>query len=185
MTSMARTMAALLICAAASSPTWASQPPVISKADARRLESAASNLEKGRRELTRVARADTNSERLYALDRALLFLRRARTTALKSNALPYMNLRENVDDDLVAALNAQTEIYYGRKSLNLAEKRNTEAISVDPRDPQARIYTDLIAEAKSTDIYTEYQGSVAVNRIRDRRADVGLPLRDRGIATRR
>jgi len=185
MTTMARTLAAALIFGVAASSTWASQPPVISKADERRLQPGKENFEKGRKELARVAEATTRSRKLYALDRAATFLRRARTTALKSDAPPYLHLRANVDEALVDALNGQTEIYIARSSLRQAEKRNTEALSIAPRDLQARIYTDLITEAKSSDLWTDYQGTIAIERIRDRRADFGLPIRDRGVSRRR
>jgi hypothetical protein len=150
----------------------------------RARKSADAHLEKGRKVLAEVAKQKTNAARLQTLDRALYFLRRSRTLATAHQGEAIESLRANVARDLSRALLDQAEIYYVRKSLSLAEKRVKEALAIDPKDRRAHGLTERIDHAKKTDIY-DGLGTAAIQRIRDRRAATGLPLRDRGITTRR
>jgi hypothetical protein len=85
----------------------------------------------------------------------------------------------------VHAYTAEADIYWRRGSLKLARERVTSALAIDARDSRAVNLALLIKEAEATDIYTREQGSQFVDRIRQRRADAGLPLRDRGVSLRR
>ncbi|MCZ6787127.1 MAG: hypothetical protein O7E54_08180 [Planctomycetota bacterium] len=86
--------------------------------------------------------------------------------------------------DLVRTLNRTAALYYGRKSLSLAEKRINEALKLAPKDKDALALQAAIKKAKATDIYDSV-GTVAINRVRARRLAAGIPLRNRGLAKRR
>jgi hypothetical protein len=174
-----RSLSVLLVTAAA---TIAVAMPDTAAERARK--SATAHLEKGRELLADVAKLDTNAARLQSLDRALYFLRRSRTLLTGREGEAFDSLRADVSRDLVRALLDQAEIYYVRKSLSLAQKRAKEALAIDSEERRALELTKRIDTAKNTDIY-EGKGTVAIQRIRERRAAAGLPLRDRGISTRR
>lgn len=151
----------------------------------RNLRLAAAQYEKGHSELALVPTIDSNSGRLRKLERAIFFLRSARSTITKNPPKVTTDLPRNVDVDLANALNDSGEIYYARKSLRQAEKRADEALLVIPGNARSTILLRKIEVAKETDIYDENLGTVAIRRIRDRRAAAGLPLRDRGASNRR
>jgi len=146
---------------------------------------ATAQFEKGHELLGSVFNEKTNAARLQLLDRAVYFLRSARSTASKQSPDLMAPLSGKVDDDLVSALDNEAEIYYVRKSLNLAKKRATEALSIQPGESRAAGLLRRIREAESTDVYEGSNGIAAIQRIRDRRAAAGIPLRDRGVSTRR
>lgn len=151
----------------------------------RDMKLAQAHYEKGRAELGKVPALGTNARRLATLDRALYFLRRSRSVAMKA-ADPYFNdLTARVERDLVRALDRETEIYYERSSLSLARARNSEALALDPQDGPARNFAVMINAAENVDVADKYPGSVADRRIRDRRAAAGVPLRERGVGRRR
>jgi len=181
MRTLTRATAALLLCAAAGSATWAAADDTTD----RTMKLMEANLGKGQELLSEARKEKTNGAKLDALDRALYFLRRAHSTSPKGEADASAVLRRDVDATLVRALDDQAEIYYARKSLSLAKKRDQEALAIDRQDARARVLADLIYQAESTDIFTAYQGTIAIQRIRDRRAAVGIPLRDRGLTGRR
>jgi hypothetical protein len=151
-------------------------------AQERQLKAANAYLEKGREQLERTAKLETNASRLDALDRALYLLKRARSTA--GTAAELAEFRDSVDTETVRALDDQAEIYYARKSLTLAAKRTQEAMAIRPDDARAKQMADLIERAKSTDVWSNV-GTVAARRIDQRRFAAGVPLRDRGFITRR
>jgi len=182
MRTLVRATAALVLCAAAGSVTWAAADDTTTD---RTMKLVAANLEKGQELLNQARKEKTNGAKLDALDRALYFLRRAHSTTPKGEADASGVLRRDVDATLVRALDDQAEIYYARKSLSLAKKRDQEALAIDRQDARARVLADLIYQVESTDIFTAYQGTIAIQRIRDRRAAVGMPLRDRGLTGRR
>lgn len=150
----------------------------------RRLASATISLEKGDRLLGEATKVKTNAGRLNALDRSLYFLRRARTLAPAGESR-FATVRTSASTSVVQALGDQAEIYYQRKSLSLATKRVDEILAIDANDPRARNLAGMIASAKSTDVYAGGVGTVAIQRIRERRAAAGIPLRDRGLGGRR
>jgi len=150
----------------------------------RAMRLVAAQYQKGHDELAKVQSINSNTGRLHTLDRAIFFLRSARKGVSKNAPDAISDIRRNVDLDLANALNDQSEIYYTRKSLPLAEKRATEALAVIPGNARAAMMLRRIETAKERDIYDDL-GTVAVRRIRDRRAAAGLPLRDRGLSNRR
>ncbi len=158
------------------------------KAD-RDFKLASAHLEKGRGELGRVRSLDTNARRLDALDRAIYFLRRARTVTsaaiAKGPPAPFADLQKAVESELLRALNEETMIYLGRKSLSLAAARNAAALALAPRDRDALYWATRIESARNRDVFETFDGSVAIDRVRARRAAMGVPLRDRGIGNRR
>jgi Tfp pilus assembly protein PilF len=146
---------------------------------------ASTRLEQGEHEMSRARAFTTDSAKLQAYDRAIARLRQARTAAWSGHDATFDALREYSYHDLVRAYDAQAEIYFARKSLSLARERNIQALSLDPTDARALNLDVMIRAAEAADIYDVDQGAQAVNRIRDRRAAAGLPLRDRGVSTRR
>lgn len=151
----------------------------------RAMKRATADLEKGDEQLSKVSKLKSNAEKLQVLDRALYFLRKAHGVVPQGEEEAVVTLRARVAKSLVRALDDAAEIYYVRKSLTLAQKRNEEARAINSQDPRAHTLSEKIAEAKETDIYELITGETAIQRIRDRRAQMGLPLRDRGPATRR
>jgi len=176
---MATCAAALLLCVAPVTTAWSASESAID----RQVRSAATNTDKGRDQLDRVVAADSTSDRLYRLDRALVFLRRSRSATEKQPETEAVaRVRSENDRLMVRALVDEAEIYLGRRSLSLAGKRIEEARSIDPTDGRVRVVGDMILQAKSTDPYTEYTNTVAMRRILDRRAvSVGVPIRDRSL----
>jgi hypothetical protein len=142
-------------------------------------------LERGHNELSRVADLTSNAARLQTLDRAIVWLRGARAIASRRAGREYFEARRQAESDLVEALVDESSVYLDRKSLPLARKRAREALDVTPYDPRAIGMLAQIDRAERTDIYDASTGNVAIQRIRERRAAAGLPLRDRGVANRR
>ncbi len=127
-------------------------------------------LELGRTRLKRFDKAKSNATRLRHLRAARYYFTRARKAG---------------QADLVRTLNREGGIYYARKSLSLAEKRNASALKLAPGDPTALRLQAAIRKAKKSDIYESVDGLVGINRVRARRLRSGVPLRDRGRARRR
>ncbi|MDH3590686.1 MAG: hypothetical protein OER88_02320 [Planctomycetota bacterium] len=126
-------------------------------------------LELGRKRMAKLAKAKTNATKLSHIRAARYYFKRAK----KAGAA-----------DLVKALNSETAIYYWRKSLSLATKRNEEALKISPKDKTALRWRAAIEKAREKDIY-EDAGTTAIQRVRARRARNGVPLRNRGRARRR
>ncbi len=127
-------------------------------------------LELGRKRLERFDRAKSNATRLKRLRAARYYF----TKAGKAGQA-----------DLVRTLNREAGIYYARKSLSLAEKRNASALRLTPGDRTALRLQVAIRKAKKFDIYENVDGLVGINRVRARRQRSGVPLRNRGRARRR
>ena len=124
--------------------------------------------ELGQNQLDRFEKDDSDSARLRHLRKAVVYFKKADDAAGQ-----------------VRALNLETGIYYKRKSLSLAEKRNAEALKLAPEDRDALKLRDAIRQAKEKDIFEEVDGIVGINRVQARRLATGVPLRDRGLARRR
>ena len=172
-------VAFLLLCAGA--PAWTDPDPSASQ----KIRLATANLERGREQMATATTLKTNARRIDTLDRALYFLRRARAVTLPSTDSAVIEVRKDVESNLVQALDSQAQIYYSRSSYSLAKKRLEESLAIDPQDSQAQRLSEMIKDAESEDIYDKIQGRAAIDRIRERRAAAGMPLRDRGIANRR
>jgi hypothetical protein len=149
----------------------------------RTLAQSAANLEKGEALLAETSKPGTKAERLQTLDRALYFLRRARTLAVVGQPL-FDTVRADASRSVVRALDDEADIYYSRSSLSMAGKRVQEALAIDPTDTRTRTLADKIEAAKSSDLYGEDVGGIELQRIRERRR-IAVPLRDRGIGRRR
>jgi len=119
------------------------------------------------------------------MDTFLSMLQVAWSDAAKGRTDAFLAVRRQINADLVAAFVAESEIHYNRGSLPLAKKRAADALELDPQDSRALNLMVMIRAAETTDIYTRYQGSAAIDRIRARRAAAGMPLRDRGAARNR
>ena len=85
---------------------------------------------------------------------------------------------------LVRTYTAQAEIYYNRGSLPAARKHNEAALAIDPKDGRARNLKVMIEAAEETDILDKSVGTVALDRIVERREAAGMPLRERGVTPR-
>lgn len=151
----------------------------------RALKAASASLEKGTDLLAASSKDRSNAARLDTLDRSLYFLRRARKQASGGAGASFDTVRADASQSLVHALDDQTEIYYRRKSLPMAQRRIDEALAIDPSDARARNLNTLVAAAQSSDVYSDNIGTVAYQRIHGRRAAIGVPLRDRGPGMRR
>ena len=166
---------ALAAAAFAGPPTTADQ----------QLKLATTRLEQGEREMSQARAFTTNAAKLQAFDRAIVRLRQSWTAAWTGTGASFEAVQEYSFAQLVRAYDAEAEIYFARKSLSLASERNQQALGLDPNDSRALNLAVMIRAAQDADIYDVNQGQKALDRIRDRRADSGLPLRPRGVATRR
>ncbi len=173
-----RTLALLVVLAAAA-------PAETTGKAARDFARTQAHLEKGRMTLAKLEEAVSDAPRLQILDRALYFLRRARALAIANAEPEFRAVEAEITPLLVDTLNRQTAIYYGRKSLPLAKKRNAEALALAPKDKPALALAAAIEKADKEDIYESVTGLVAIDRVRARRLAMGVPLRDRGLARRR
>jgi hypothetical protein len=166
----------------AMTPAALAEPPT---ATARVKKDVAARIAAGDRNIDRAHTAGTPASRLDAYDDAIREYKAARRTAVARNTDAFSKLRVSAERGLVHAYTAEADIYWRRGSLKLARERVTSALAIDARDSRAVNLALLIKEAEATDIYTREQGSQFVDRIRQRRADAGLPLRDRGVSLRR
>jgi hypothetical protein len=149
----------------------------------RTLAQSAANMEKGDSLLAETSKLHTNAERLQTLDRALYFLRRARTLAVVGDP-QFDKVRTDASQSTIRALDDEADIYYWRSSLTMAGKRVQEALAIDPTDTRSRALGDKIAAANASDLYEDV-GGIELQRIRERRRITGIPLRDRGVGRRR
>ena len=143
------------------------------------------HIEKARNVLEDVAKLKKNAPRLRKIDRAKYFLRRARQIAERQKEKSFTALRAEATEELVKALNTETEIHIARKSLIIAQKRHDEVRKLDADNAAAKTLREEIArlEAEDQEVYDD-PGSAAGRRIRGRRRS-GVPLRGRGIGRRR
>ncbi len=127
-------------------------------------------LELGEKRMAKAHKAKKNATRLSHIRAAQYFFKRAKKAG---------------EAGLVSSLNLETRIYYDRKSLPLATKRNAAALKLAPKDKTALDLKEKIAKARDKDIYDKDTGNTAIQRIRNRRIRNGVPLRNRGRARRR
>ena len=175
-----RWLSILLVLVAVALPALAG-PEAAAERQAKRVRA---HLARGEQQLAKVPGLKKNSTRLKTLNRTLYFLRKARKISTKEKGEQFSKLTEKVNPVLVRALVDQGSIYYTRKSLKLADKRVDEALSIVPDDSRALRLKKAIRVARETDLYDQFDGTVGISRIRDRRA-AGVPLRDRGVSRRR
>ncbi len=154
-------------------------------AEFEKLTTASARLEAGEHQITLARSATTTASRLDAWRKAVTLLRQARVDAWAGTSASFYELQTFAYYDFVRALDGEAETYFARKSLSLAKNANNEALSIAPTDSRALNLALMIRAAEETDIYDPNQGAAAVERIRARRAAAGMPLRDRGISTRR
>jgi hypothetical protein len=178
---LSSTLLVLALCGGAGTALGAE---VGTKAD-RELALALKKFRTGVEKLSAAGDQRTRAASLNKLDSALYHLRGARTIALRDRDDRYDTLQALVDCQLVQALNAQAAIHYERGSNSLAMKRLKEAAAIAPDDPRTCNLTVAVLHKQNADPYASTQGTTAINRIRDRRAVSGPPLRERGIALRR
>lgn len=145
----------------------------------------AARLQKGREMLSDVSSKSTNAARLGTLDRALYFLRGARTVVATSKGPGFGDLKKQVDTALVGALASEAEIYFVRTSITQAKDRIREAMAIDPQDASVRELHETIRAYENAQSSEQYQGTIAARRIADRRGAIGVPLRDRRMLDRR
>ena len=179
---MKRTILLAACVAAALAAAASADPPTESE---RLFRLASTRLEQGEHEMSRVRALSTNSAKLQALDRAIVRLRQARAAAWSGTGSTFEALRDYSFAGLVRAYDGEAEIYFARKSLSLASERNQQALDLDPNDSRALNLAVMIRAAQEADVYDVNQGQKALDRIRARRAEAGMPLRPRGVATRR
>jgi hypothetical protein len=137
------------------------------------------------RQAARVRELATPAARLAAFERAVGLYQLAWADGKRWRTDDFASVRRQINAGLVRAYDGESEIYYVRRSLPLAMDRAYDALDIDPQDPRAANLVVMIDDAARTDIYSKYQGVAAIERIRDRRAAEGIPLRDRGVALRR
>jgi hypothetical protein len=166
---------------AVASAAWAAP----ASASDRALANANAHLDKGLAQLVSVRSTDNKAMRLQTLDRAIWFLRQSLADVKRESGAEFTELRRGASQALVRALDAEADIHWQRKSLALATNRAVDALTIDSSDAFAWNILDMVADWKATDVYTNASGQAAIDRIRGRRAAAGLPLRDRGVATRR
>lgn len=181
MKTMTTKAAALFLCVAAGATSWAATEPGMS----RELKAAVADQRRGIKQLDRVTTEDTNAERLYRLRQAQMYLRRA-DKSLDRRPLTESVARLQAENDrlMVGALVSEAEIYYSRRSLPLAQKRIEAARAIDPDDARVCVLQDMILEAQANDVWSPSTGTVALRRVLDRRAGIGVPFRDRGLGSR-
>jgi hypothetical protein len=178
MTSRILIGSALVLAAAAYAPAAETQ------AD-RDLNTVTNQLARAERIMTRASAYDRKAAQLYAYDQAAQMFIGARRTAAHWSGPAFESVWDDAGTGLVRAYDAQAEIYYYRGSLPSARRLNQAALEIDAQDARARNLSVMIQAAEETDIFDKVQGTVAVDRIVERRAAAGMPLRDRGVSTRR
>jgi hypothetical protein len=155
-----------------------------SRAD-RGLRYVATHLDQADHMLDRARGYDRPAARLEALDRAITLARLAESGAARWSGDAALRLRREADATLVRALVGESEIYFQRKSLDLAKKRAVEAVERDPANARAANLLVMIDAAAAADPLVTYQGVAASSRILARREAMGMPLRPRGNVGRR
>jgi tetratricopeptide (TPR) repeat protein len=175
-----RLLAAVLVLAA-SSAALAESP----KATAKARKAVAFRVASGDRQLDRARAAGSTASRLDAYDDAIREFRTARRAALARKTDDFGPLRLSAERGLVRAFSAEAEIYWRRGSLKLARERVTSALDIDANDARSQNLALLIESGETADPFTIDEGAVAVERLRQRRADVGLPFRERAGTNRR
>lgn len=170
---------ALVLAAAAFAPALAE-----SQSD-RDLKTVTAQLEKGERIFARAAKYERKAAQLYAYDQAAALFMSARRTAARWAGPAFVSVWDNAGAGLVRAYDAQAEIYYYRGSLPAARKHVAAALAIDDSDIRARNLMVMIEAAEETDILDKNVGEVALERIQERRAAAGMPLRERGVTPRR
>ena len=171
--------AALVFAAAAFAPAFAD-----TQTD-RDLKTVTNQLERAERILSRAPQYDRTAAQLYAYDQAATLFTSARRTAARWASPAFKSVWNDAAYGLVTAYVGQATIYFDRGSLESAKKHNDAALAIDPTDGRARNLSVMIEEAEEMDFFDKTQGQVAIDRIRNRRAGLGMPLRDRGVSTRR
>src|SRR5262245_36266437 len=178
MTPRAILASALVLAAAAFAPAAETQAE-------RDLKSVTNQLAKAERILGRAPSYERTAAQLYAYDQAVVLLTNARRTAAHWSGPAFESVWDDAAYALVRAYDAQTQIYLDRGSLPSARKQNEAALAVDPLDVRARNLKVMIEAAEYTDILYKNTGGVALDRIVERRAAAGMPLRERGVPVRR
>ena len=168
-----------LVLAAAASATAVTE----TQAD-RDLKTVTKQLEKAEGILNRAGRYERKAAQLYAYDQAAVLFTSARRGAARWSGPAFESVWNDAGSGLVRAYDAQTEIYFDRGSLTQAKRLNESALAIDATDFRARNLKVMIEDMERTDILDKDVGQVALDRIRQRRADAGMPLRDRGVPVR-
>jgi tetratricopeptide (TPR) repeat protein len=148
---------------------------------ARQLARVEAHLKRGRESLAAFEKAESNAQRLHALARARFHLEKADGIARARKEPEFAVARKEVAASLVAALVRQARVYYERKSLPKAKETVGLALKLDPSNAKAQALLDAILKAEAEDIYDPSQGRAVVDRLRARRMEGGIPLRDRGV----
>ena len=151
----------------------------------RDLKTVTNQLAKGERILVRAPSYERKAAQLYAYDQAVILFTSARRTAAHWSGRAFESVWDDAASGLVNAYVAQAEIYYGRGSLPSAKRQNEAALAIDPLDGRARNLKAMIEAAEETDILDKSVGDTALERIQERRASAGMPLRERGVPVRR
>lgn len=169
---------ALVLAAAAFAPAAETQ------AD-RDLKTVTNQLARAERIVSRAPSYERKAAQLYAYDQAAALFIAARRGAAHWSGPAFEAVWDDAGTGLVRAYVAQAEIYFDRGSLTSARRQNEAALAIDATDGRARNLKVMIEAAEETDIWDKNNGGVAIDRISERRAAAGLPLRERGAATRR
>ena len=177
MTPRAILASALVLAAAALAPAAETQ------AD-RDLKSATVRLAKAERIIVRARDYERDAAKLYAYDQAANLFIGARKTAAHWSGPAFESVWDDAASGLVRTYTSQAEIYYNRGSLPSAKRQNDAALAIDPMDGRARNLKVMIEAAAETDILDKSVGTVALDRITERRAAAGMPLRERGVTPR-
>jgi len=137
-------------------------------------------VKRGRQELERADKQETRTSELLVRDRALVFLRRARTFAEVGKHPELRKLDDEARGLLVTGLSKQARVYLARKSLPLAGKRVKEALLLDPKDATAlELMRAVDAAEDGHDHYTSLEESNVEQRTRMRRYRSAVPMTGR------
>lgn len=152
----------------------------------RHVRRARAYVKRGRQELERAQKKESNAQKLKTLDRALLYLRRARSFSDLSKHPELAGLEAEATTLLVTGLNRQARIYLDRKSLPLARKRVREALAANTMDPTAiELKKAVDAAEDGEDYFAGRETSGVEQRTRARRFRSSVPTTGRAAGRSR
>ena len=165
--------------------------PLVAPADSASASSSTSAdrvrryLERGEKVVALAERETRTARRLQVLERALRTLDRARalrgTQSTSGERLPS---DAEIDRATLHALNSIARIHLDRGALIPARDVNRRALALRTPSVQALTLHAEIHKRLLKDLFDD-KGIAAIQRVRERRAAAGAPVRDRGRARRR
>ncbi len=179
-------MMCIVLAAAVAAPGRADVPS-LQETTPRNVLRAQAHVKRGRQEIERADKAKHAVPRIRRLDRALVFLRRARALNEVGDHASRGAIETEARSLLVTALTKQAQVHLDRLALPLARKRVKEALRLDPANEAARALRAPIEAAAKKDESPGEMVNLAGAEIDEkaRRRLAGVPLTGRAVGRRR